>query len=285
MLNNPIGVLAYYLLRNDLSWKMLPDEEKELVLSENRKHNVNREDYADPEMYGQGRHTGGENWDSFQFNPEDTRGRELLSLLRENNPESILEIGPGAGFYSRLICTYQSVTKYTAVDIGTAFLEYLRPRLKEFKESKNLDYSLVCGEITDAAIPGKYDMIVLLSTVHHIPNRVDLFRRLNTFLKEGGIIFCADPSHYLYRIAMLAYKCLFKGYMKKEFLNDKSNFSTHHMCTYGEYRRIFERIPGLQMERIYFSLPGKLRRLKSFSFSKKWLSSEIGIVIRKQEMS
>ena len=285
MLNNPIGAIAYYLLRNDQSWKLLPDKEKEMVLSENRKHNIGREDYADPEMYGKERFTGGENWDSFQLSPDDTRGQELFKLLRENNPENILEIGPGAGFYSRLICNYESVINYTAVDIGMAFLEYLRPRLEELKKEKNLAYSLVCGEITDIIISEKFDMIVLLSTVHHIPNRVDLFRRLNMFLKDRGTIFCVDPSHYMYRIAMLVYKCLFRGYLKKDFLKDKSNFSTHHMCTCGEYRRIFRKISELNIERMFYSLPGKLKRINHPCLSNRWISSEIGIVIRKHEIS
>ena len=282
MLNNKLGVFIYYLLRNDLSWKLLSRKDRELVLRENIKFNVTRNDYKVPEKYGDGRCAGGENWDSFQLYEDDLRGQKLLGVLERYGPRNILEIGPGPGFYSRMICKYRSVESYTAVDVGGAFLDYLRPRLETLNRQKGLRYTLIKREVTKLELKDRFDLIVLLSTVHHIPNRTDLFFKLNSLLSKNGIIYCFDPSHYLFRISRLIYKCAFQGYLSREFLRNKGNLSTHHMCTLSEYKRIVKKIPGLEIEKVFHVPPKKLRKLEWVLWPRRWFSTEIGIVLSKQ---
>ena len=274
--------MAYYLLRNDFSWKFLTDNEKKIILEENRKYNMSRDDYALPERYGYGRRKGGENWDSFRFHEDDDRAQALCHLIERERPKSVLEIGPGAGFYTRLICNSQSVENYTAVDVGRAFLAYLQPRLEEVKGKKRFTYHLICGEITDLILHGTYDLIVLLSTVHHIPNRIDLFLTINSLLSENGAIFCFDPSHYIIRILRILYKCLFQGYLSKDFIREKSNLSTHHMCSLGEYKRIIKKIPGLMIANVSYTIPKKAKTLAWALRPRRLFSTEIGVVLKKQ---
>ena len=68
MLNNSIGVFLYLILRNDISWKLLSDSEKNIIKKANFKHNNFRDDYASPEKYGSGRKELGESWDTFKVN-------------------------------------------------------------------------------------------------------------------------------------------------------------------------------------------------------------------------
>ena len=185
---------------------MLSCKEKQMVLAANKKDNVCREDYAVPQKYGTGRCDGGENWDNFRFKADDIRTVTLQRLLDAYKPSKVLEIGPGAGYHTRLICEHNAVSEYTAIDIGRAFLDFLQPKLELVKRQKKFNYSLIAGEITEFDLPNKYDFIVLLSTVHHIPNRLELFAKLNDILADNGTIFCFDPSHYLPRIIGLLKK-------------------------------------------------------------------------------
>lgn len=280
MLNTSFGFLLYLLLRNDNSWGLLSDEEKTKVFEANCNHNTTRDDYANPEMYGCGRNEGGENWDSFCLHDNDCRGQNLKDILERKKPASVLEIGPGAGFYTRLICVHKSVKHYTAIDIGGAFLEYLRPRLENVKQNKSFSYELVQGEAVGTDLADKYDFIVLLSAVHHIPNRLELFEKLNSLLLNDGVIYCFDPSHYIPRIKNVIKKCLFDGYLRKSFYSN--NYGTHHMCSLGEYKKILRAIPELSIEKIIFQLPYSVRRFEWLFISNKWFSNEIGIILSKK---
>ena len=279
MLSNRFGYLAYLLLRNDIGWKILPDSEKRMVIEANKNDNVHRQDYSNPEMYGANRHTGGENWDTFELRETDVRGQALLNLLNDKKPAKVFEVGPGAGFYTRLICEHSEVREYTAVDIGQAFLDYLSPRLERIRERKNFKYNLISGEITEINLAEKFDLVVLLSTVHHIPNRTELFKKLGNMLTEGGVIFCFDPSHYLPRILGLIKKCIFDGYLRKEFYS--KNISTHHMCSFGEYKRMTRQIEDLKIEKTFYKLPEKIKRFKWLPRSGMLFSNEIGIILKK----
>jgi SAM-dependent methyltransferase len=281
MLDNPLGVLLYLLLPNDISWKLLPPADKQAILEANRSHNVGRDDYAEPEKYGAGRKGRGENWDSFVLTDADYRAQALLRILEKNRPERVLEVGPGGGFHTRLLCEYRSVNHYCAVDIGQSFLEYLEPRLKALSEKKSLCYELVCGEFTQTELAGSYDMIMLFSAVHHIPNRTDLFGALAGMLAEGGVIFCFDPSHYLPRFFHLLVKSFASGYLRPDFYGNKGNLSTHHMCTLGEYRRIVRRIPEIRIEETICVLPKRLRNYRRMLVPNLLFSSEMGVVFRK----
>jgi SAM-dependent methyltransferase len=281
MLNNPFGVLLYLILRNDISWGLLSEEERRSILEANKKHNTGRDDYINPEKYGANRCTGGKNWNSFAKHGDDHRVLVLLRILDENKPRKVLEVGPGAGFYTRAICEYPTVENYAAIDVGQAFLDYLRPYLEAISRQRRFTYSLIQGEATQVCLPDKYDLIVLFSTVHHIPNRVDLFRGLASMLSEKGIVFCFDPSHYIYRILRLMKKCVTAGYLKKDFYLNKDNLSTHHMCSYGEYRKIVGSIPSLKIERVLYKLPGKVKKYDWLFVPNRWFSTEIGIIIRK----
>ena len=223
----------------------------------------------------------GENWDSFVLKDDDHRARALLRTLENNRPKRVLEIGPGAGFHTRLVCEYETVNHYCAVDIGQSFLEYLEPRLIRLSGQKRFSYELVCGELTATVLSGNYDLIVLFSTVHHIPNRMDLFSVLAGMLMKGGVIFCFDPSHYIPRVFQLLAKSFANGYLKPGFYKNKDNLSTHHMCTLGEYRRIVRRVPGIKIEETIYVLPCRLRKFRGLLVPNFLFSSEIGVVFRK----
>ena len=292
MLNNRLGILEYLLLRNDIVWDHLSIEERDLILEANVVYNNRRHDYANPEMYGTDRVQGGEVFDSEADRLTFVRGKILKTTLDAYHPRSILEIGPGPGFYTRLLCESESVKEYTAIDIVPTFLEYLAPRLGNLVDQHKLDkYTLIEADFMQVEM-ASCDLIVLLSSLHHIPNRVDLFNKLVTLLNDGGHIICLDPSHYLARLWHLLRKYITR-YHKREFWSDYRNLSTHSFCTYEEFVKISARVPQIVITDTYFELVRKARvfyNLDPDGFLKgttsvylkpnwlRWFSFQIGVV-------
>lgn len=267
--------------RNDKIWPKLGKGEKARILRTNQIYNNVRDDYKNPELYGDGRIEGGEKWDASDDRLALWRGKILNEVLEKQKPASVLEIGPGAGFYTRLICEKEYVQEYAGIDIVKPFLDYLEVRLAALKARKNnFVFQLVCNDFMNLNYPNHFDLIVLLSTVHHIPNREDLFFKLTGFLEKGGLILCIDPSHYWRRKIHLL-KSL-HIYLKKSYYSMPESLGTHHMTTYEEYKKLGQK-NGLRIEREWYILPNKFFKNKLLACHSWWrrLSSEMGILIRK----
>ena len=299
MLSNRLGVFRYLITRNDIVWQRLSDEEKQLIFKANR--DSNNAHYANPEEYGNLRIEGGQVFDSPVDRLSLTQGKILQELLSDSNPSSVLEIGPGSGFYTRLICEYETVCHYTAVDIVRPFLDYLGPRLQKLVEGQQLDaYHLIHDDFMQIELE-PVDLIVMLSAVHHIPNRVELFQKLSVCLKENGCIVCLEPAHYLSRMLHLTYRYL-KRYHKKEFWSDYRNLGTHAYCTYEEFAKIVRVLPDIEITQVYFDISRKVELFRmlvskydpdsfwpndKFVYQKpgwlRWFAFQIGVVLKKSK--
>jgi SAM-dependent methyltransferase len=251
------GLFPFLLLRNDIVWDLLKEEEKTIVLANNARHNVVRETYANPELY-----LGGKSFDSPRDEPLGIVEEELIKFLEQKKPASVLEIGPGSGYLTKRIVD-SSLDNYIAVDINEAFLDFLRPRLEEIKANRpGFKYSLIAGDINQLNLEERVDAVILLSAVHHIPDRFALFQKLKSYLTDNGSIFMGEPAHYFPRIAHLARK-IFTGYRNPVYWSDQKNFGTHHFCTFEEFDRIAKTIGGLKINRVrYFrvTFPIPLRK-------------------------
>jgi len=281
LLNNPIGVALYLLLRNDWGWRLLSDEEKEIIHQANREHNVERGDYKIPEEYGTGRIDGGENWDNYSAESHGMRGEVIAKILAKHNPVDVLEIGPGAGFFTRQIASYDSVTDMTLVDLGEPFLEFLRPRLDELSTVKpDFKYNLVVKDAKDLnGEEERYDLVFMSSAVHHIPDRVALFEHLAQVVRPGGVILCLDPSHYLERMIRLTKRFFTSGYLSKRFYMKRKNLSTHHMCTYGEYKKICKSSGSFVIDEVDYIPSIKLGTLAKITG--RWASTQMFATLRR----
>jgi 2-polyprenyl-3-methyl-5-hydroxy-6-metoxy-1,4-benzoquinol methylase len=284
ILNNPFGIFLYLFLRNDYSWGILSREEKNLIHGLNRSFNTGREDYANPELYGLGRIEGGENWDSTSSREKTARGRALLAVLKSCQPKKILEVGPGPGFFSRVVCESPSVRSYTAIDLGANFLEYLKPRLEKLGQSKTeFKIQLLQGELAEHKVDG-FDFILVLSCVHHIPNRKEFLEGLAKRLVPGGYIFCFDPSHYLVRWTRLLRGLFVERYLSKAYYLKRENLSTHHFCTSGEYRKILRGLPELELEQEFFEVANRVKKLPLLArLFPRFFSVEMGVLLRRKD--
>lgn len=241
-----LGYFLYLVRRNDRGWQSLSEPERELVHEANRQHNNFRPDYAHPELY-----QGGRNFDSTEKRSDSLEGKKLQEFLEKENPESVIEVGPGSGFYTNSVVTYPTVKSFVAIDIVQSFLDFLGSRLEKLPEQKpGFTFRLLNGNFLQMDFE-PVDAVILMSTVHHIPNRVDLLNWIYKTLKVGGSCFVFEPTHYWPRIKSITGKYL-RMYHKASFRAETEHFSTHHFCTLEEFENICKQVPGLKIESFSF---------------------------------
>lgn len=139
----------------------------------------------------------------------------------------------------------------------------------------------------DSAPDEVFDVVILFSVVHHIPDRDALFREIRRRLKPGGRILAVDPTHYILRWRKVLRKILTRGHLSHQVdLVRRREFSTHAMCQLAEYRAI-ARAVGLRVVRAeFFDQPRRVRSLRSripLGLLWRWLSQEMLVELVRDE--
>lgn len=219
-------LFKYFFFQNRYAWKAISEEEQRAILKANIYHNNERMDYKNPDLY-----QGGKNYNSEEDRTVEYTGQVLDDVLKAYKPESVLEIGPGAGFHTRQIIESPEVKEYTAVDIVKPFLDFLKKNIKS-----DIKTTFKLGDIRTMDMDGKkYDLILFLSSLHHIPDREDFVNSLMRFMHKDSKLLFVEPCHYLLRI----YKLIRRSplYLSKKFAHHDNyrNLSTHHHLTIREF--------------------------------------------------
>ncbi|MDA1183127.1 MAG: class I SAM-dependent methyltransferase [Acidobacteria bacterium] len=246
-----------------------------LIRKGNQRHNTQRPDYADPTQY-----QGGTGYDSLIDPRRERSRRRLVAFLDRVRPASVVEIGPGSGYLTKTIVEHPAVCRYVAVDVNEAFLSYLDQRLASVSKP-GFTYSLVTGTVDD--LPADcVDAAVMLSVVHHIPGRENLFRELALRLKRPGHVLAIDPTHYFLRWYKLIRKISRGGYLSHHLAEAQlGKLSTHAMCQLSKYRAVTQSA-GFDIVRVEFDdHPRKVRRLAGAGVPLgplwRWTSQEMAI--------
>ena len=257
--------IFYFFLRNDLVWSLLDSNQRKIIKENNFKFNNEREDYKNIDLFGKIRQSEGERWDTYNYkkiiNLINNRSlildksRDLIFILKhlENiKPKNILEVGCGPGFFSKALYDFSSTEKLYINDINKNFIDYVVSQEK--KEIKRKKLESHTGDILKFQNKDniKFDLIVFCRSLHHIPDRIEVFEHLEKMLNIDGCIIACEPSNYLRRYYW-QFRTVFKKCFSDDFLSDISNFGTHHFCTHGEFRKIEKKIPNLEILKIEYN--------------------------------
>lgn len=125
----------------------------------------------------------------------------------------------------------------------------------------------------------------LLSSIHHIPDRVDLFDGLYERLGPGGAVLAMEEAHYLLRLCQLVKKCSSPGYLDARLrAAARYELATHHMCRLWKYRLICRKTGRFAVHSAEFwGQPRKVLHglgfLEKFGlrleFARRWTSAEM----------
>lgn len=99
----------------------------------------------------------------------------------------VADVGAGTGYFSmRLARVAASVF---AVDVEPAMIDYLKKRVANEKLS---NVTPVLASATSPNLPEPVDVVLVVDTYHHLPNRPAYFRELRKSLKPGGRVAIVD---------------------------------------------------------------------------------------------
>ena len=147
--------------------------------------------------------------------PKNKPGK-ILKALKLQAGQNVADIGAGGGYFSLMFA--EAVGKegqVFAVDTNQEFLEFVKNAAKE-KGANNIKTVLVTGN--NLPLSGKsLDLVFLRNVYHHLPNRVEYFKKLRELLKPNGRIAIIE-----YKSSKLfSFRRIFRHYVPKESIMEE----------------------------------------------------------------
>jgi cyclopropane fatty-acyl-phospholipid synthase-like methyltransferase len=125
----------------------------------------------------------------------------VIDALQLKSGMKVADIGAGTGYFSMRLARVPGVS-VVAVDIEPKMVEYLKQRAQK---EHAMNVTAVQAGQANPNLPEPVDVILVVDTYHHLPNRPAYFRELRKSLKSGGRIAIVDfrkdapegpPAHF-----------------------------------------------------------------------------------------
>jgi SAM-dependent methyltransferase len=101
----------------------------------------------------------------------------------------VADIGASTGYFTVRLAKVAARPKVYAVDIEKAMVEYVRQRAAKEGLTKVIG---IQGTADRANLPEPVDVVLIVDTYHHIPNRPVYFRELRKSMKPAGRLAIVD---------------------------------------------------------------------------------------------
>ena len=149
----------------------------------------------------------------------------LKTLFKGQSKLSILDIGPGHGFFSYLVKKeFPDYEKIDIVDISDTSLEMTK-KIISF-DGEKIKYTK--KDIFDYDDSNKYDFIVLGEVLEHLDEPKQILIKLSKLLKPGGLLWITTPTNS----PALDHVYLFKTKEEVLLLISDSGLETVDSCNY-----------------------------------------------------
>ena len=114
---------------------------------------------------------------------------EVIEALALKPDAVVADLGAGTGYFAMRLAHMVSKGRVYGVDLEPKMVKYLAERAKK-EGLKNL--SAVQGTPSDAKLPTRVDLVLLVDVYHHIDAREAYFGKLAAALKPGGRVAIID---------------------------------------------------------------------------------------------
>ncbi|RBW68319.1 malonyl-ACP O-methyltransferase BioC [Bacillus taeanensis] len=118
-------------------------------------------------------------------NVQKKMAEQLIDTLPKNIREkeiTILEIGCGTGYLTRLLGDVFPKAKITAVDLAPGMIKAAKEKIKDQR------VSFLCGDIEEMDLQGSYDVVISNATFQWLNDLEKVIKRLNAMLTKDGVI-------------------------------------------------------------------------------------------------
>ena len=126
--------------------------------------------------------------------------------LRLKPGDHVLEIGPGWGANFEFLS--KRGVKCTGLSISQASIDYLNGRAKEL----GYDWELIFSDFLEYRTDRKYDGIVIMGVIEHLPDYQKVLNKFASLLKPGGRVFMdAAAANKKFELSSFMVRHIFGG--------------------------------------------------------------------------
>ena len=113
----------------------------------------------------------------------------VIETLSIRPGQSVADVGAGTGYFSVRLAKAAAAPTVYAVDVERSMVDYVRERASK-EGLKNI--TPVLAGAASANLPAPVDLVLIVDTYHHIPDRTEYFRALRKSMKPGGRLAIID---------------------------------------------------------------------------------------------
>jgi len=113
----------------------------------------------------------------------------VIETLALRPGQAVADIGAGTGYFSARLASSAAAPTVYAVDVEAAMVDHLTARVK--REGLTT-VTPVLAAADRPNLPAPVDLVLVVDTYHHIPNRVAYFTALKASLRPGGRLAIID---------------------------------------------------------------------------------------------
>lgn len=116
--------------------------------------------------------------------------KRLIQRLELQEDHTVLEIGPGPGYFSLPVAKILKKGKLVLLDIQQEMLDMARKRMEK-RNITNVEYELCDGK--SIALESKsFDRIFMVTAIGEIDNKDIYLKEMNRILKDDGILSISE---------------------------------------------------------------------------------------------
>ena len=113
----------------------------------------------------------------------------VIEALGLRPGQAVADIGAGTGYFTVRLARSAAAPTVYAVDLEEAMVKYVRDRAAK-EGLKNVVAVQAAADRTN--LPAAVDVVLMVDTYHHIPNRVTYFRELRKSMKPSARLAIID---------------------------------------------------------------------------------------------
>lgn len=150
---------------------------------------------------------------------------KLIERLDLQEDFTVLEIGPGPGYFSVKIAQQLKKGRLVLADIQHEMLDYSRKRL-DARNISNVEFSL-CNGITLDFDDQSFDRVFMVTVIGEVDNKRDYLREINRILKDDGVLSISELAGDPDKLSVEELKDLVcpEGFKVKDYFGTKWNYT------------------------------------------------------------
>lgn len=151
--------------------------------------------------------------------------QKLIKRLDLQENDTVLEVGPGPGYFSAKVAKELKKGKLVLADIQQEMLDYAKKRL-ESRNIHNVEYRLCNGKTLDFDSKS-VDRVFMVTVIGEVSNKREYLREMHRILKDDGVLSISELAGDPDKMNMEELKNLVcsEGFRVKKMYGCKRNYT------------------------------------------------------------